>query len=360
MPKLKAKIEGRGNGIRTVVINLRDVAKALNCPPAFPTKFFGFELGAQSKWDAKSERASVNGAHTAPDLQKILSKFVSIFILCPKCGLPEIKWNVTKNGIKIDCAACGHNGMLNTGHKLLTYILKQKSSKKKGGGSKKERREKKDRQKKGSKSSSVSKVKSSKKEEEYVFETESSQAAVEERKKKEFAQIMKGRANVSAVSAKDSPVLVLRDYIKTKKPTEKQILAELKRLKLSRSFSETEKFKILLETVIDVTKPPSTVVEQFAKNKSLLTEVVTNEQSANLVLLCIEELVGVVEKKLLPRTPMILQQLYDDDILEEEDILKWSESPPETSLISRGIALEVRKAAAPFIKWLQEADEEDD
>jgi len=41
MPKLKAKIEGRGNGIRTVIINMADIAKALNCPPACKLQFVG-------------------------------------------------------------------------------------------------------------------------------------------------------------------------------------------------------------------------------------------------------------------------------------------------------------------------------
>lgn len=33
MPKLIAKVEGKGNGIKTVIVNMVDVAKALNRPP---------------------------------------------------------------------------------------------------------------------------------------------------------------------------------------------------------------------------------------------------------------------------------------------------------------------------------------
>ncbi len=33
MPKLQAKIEGKGNGIKTLVVNMVDVAKSLNRPP---------------------------------------------------------------------------------------------------------------------------------------------------------------------------------------------------------------------------------------------------------------------------------------------------------------------------------------
>ncbi|GAB5363138.1 hypothetical protein AAMO2058_000857700 [Amorphochlora amoebiformis] len=356
MPKLKAKIEGRGNGIRTIVPNMVDVAKALNVPPEYPTKFFGVELGAQSKYDSKSERASVNGAHGAPDLQKILTKFIQMFILCPRCELPEIKWNVTKTALKIDCAACGYNGQINNQHRLLTYILKTKSGKgkKKDKSSKKDRRERRAKQASGAKSKPDRKV-----EEDVVWHTDTTKEAVEARKKLEFEKMTNGREKVSTVSSKDSPVLVLRDYIKTKDPSVPQILAELKLLQVARGFSETEKFKILIESTID-TSDPKSVASQFEKNAKLYGRIATTPHATNLFLLCMEELVGVGDKIMLKRTPIILQKLYDADVLEEEAIIKWAESPPETSLITRDSAVAVRKAAKPFVIWLQEAEEEDD
>jgi len=36
MPRLIAKVEGKGNGIKTVIVNMVDVAKALNRPPTYP------------------------------------------------------------------------------------------------------------------------------------------------------------------------------------------------------------------------------------------------------------------------------------------------------------------------------------
>lgn len=56
MPKLMAKVEGKGNGIKTVIVNMVDVAKAVGCPPTYPCKFFGCELGAQTLFDFKNDR----------------------------------------------------------------------------------------------------------------------------------------------------------------------------------------------------------------------------------------------------------------------------------------------------------------
>ena len=56
MPRLQAKVEGKGNGIKTVLVNMVDVARALSRPPTYVTKYFGCELGAQTNADVKNER----------------------------------------------------------------------------------------------------------------------------------------------------------------------------------------------------------------------------------------------------------------------------------------------------------------
>jgi len=75
MPKLMTKIEGRGNGIKTNLVNMVDVAKALARPPSYTTKYFGCELGAQSKFDEKTGIALVNGAHDNSKLVALLEIF---------------------------------------------------------------------------------------------------------------------------------------------------------------------------------------------------------------------------------------------------------------------------------------------
>ena len=70
MPSVFGKIEGRGNGIKTVIPNISEVALALHREPGEVNKFFGTELGAQTTYNADTDRAVVNGAHTDQVLQR--------------------------------------------------------------------------------------------------------------------------------------------------------------------------------------------------------------------------------------------------------------------------------------------------
>ena len=121
MPRLQTRIEGRGNGIKTALPNMFDVARYLRVPVEFPTKYFGCELGAQSM--ISEDRAIVNGAHTQETMQEQLDRFIDKYVLCPKCKLPEITMEITKKKfIEAKCAACGWAGPLDNVHKVATFI----------------------------------------------------------------------------------------------------------------------------------------------------------------------------------------------------------------------------------------------
>lgn len=141
MPLLLTKIEGKGNGIKTVIPNMSDVARALSRPPTYPTKFFGCELGAQTSFDEKNDRYIVNGAHDATKLRELLDGFIDKFVLCKACKNPETDLIITRTEEVIrDCKACGERTGVDMRHKLTTFIIKnppknpKKSKSKKAGG----------------------------------------------------------------------------------------------------------------------------------------------------------------------------------------------------------------------------------
>ena len=55
MPKVMAKKEGKGNGKKTVVVNIFDIGKALARPSEHPMKYLGFELGCIVNYDSKKD-----------------------------------------------------------------------------------------------------------------------------------------------------------------------------------------------------------------------------------------------------------------------------------------------------------------
>ncbi|KAA8538565.1 hypothetical protein F0562_028241 [Nyssa sinensis] len=151
MPKMITKIEGRGNGIKTNVVNMVDIAKALGRPASYTTKYFGCELGAQSKFDEKTSTAHVNGAHDTAKLAGLLENFIKKYVQCYGCGNPETEIIITKaQMITLKCAACGFLSDVDMRDKLTGFILKNPPEQKKGSKDKKAmRRAEKERLKEG-------------------------------------------------------------------------------------------------------------------------------------------------------------------------------------------------------------------
>ena len=48
MPRMQLKTESQGNGIKTNIVNLPDVAKHIRTSESYILKFFGFEKATQT------------------------------------------------------------------------------------------------------------------------------------------------------------------------------------------------------------------------------------------------------------------------------------------------------------------------
>lgn len=133
MPALVTRIEGRGNGIKTNVVNNVDIAKALERPPEYVLKFYGCELGAQTKFDKASGTSIVNGSHDSAKLAELLEGFIKKYVQCYSCGNPETKVVITRSQcIHLRCAACGFVSEVDMRDKLTTFILNHPPEAKEG------------------------------------------------------------------------------------------------------------------------------------------------------------------------------------------------------------------------------------
>jgi len=372
------KVEKPGtNGVKTVVENMTAIAKALEIPPEYPTRFFGYELGAQATYEDSADRtcAIVKGKHTVQDLDRLLEDFIKKFILCPKCKLPETKISVKKGQVRIDCRGCGHTGPLATGHKLENFIAKNPPNRKKDGFKSQTEVESEQKDSPGIGSEVESEKKVGNEKEEWSLDTS---VEAQKARRAEFLAAQLGKTHISKEETdKSRPEIILKNFMKNSTDPV-SITAELDRLQLKHGLGPEERWRILLISAIDVSSP-KTIATQFTARASLLKRLVKDQASGVLMITSIERLLDSASPRsndmgpenrnklqedlkanLVTRSGVILQKLYDADVLSEETILAWAQSPPEASAwaVGKDVAAYARSCAKPLIEWLQSAEEE--
>lgn len=386
MPKIIAKVEGKGNGIKTVIVNMADVAKALSRPPTYPTKFFGCELGAQTNFDIKNDRFIVNGSHDANKLQGLLDIFIKKFVLCQECSNPETTLTVSQKNqsIRARCAACGHTSNIDMRHKLTTFILKNPPdmdpTTTTPSKSKKDKKDKKSKKPSNSDENGDRASPEANSQEQMAAQRASgglvdappekeahgddddwgedvSDEAVRKRMQEltDAAKVMAMSDDLekTANERMDLFYAFVKNKInnKTLSSSDQEILAEAERLEV-----KDKAALVLVELLMD-----TKIVTQIKQHRRLLLRFCHNNTKAQKYLLGgIEQLVGKVHKDdLLPKVTHILKQLYDTDVVDEEVILDWSKKVSK-KYVDKSVSQEIHERAAPFIKWLEEAEEEEE
>ncbi|TDL15834.1 eukaryotic translation initiation factor 5 [Rickenella mellea] len=375
MPLLLTKIEGKGNGIKTVIPNMADVARALSRPPTYPTKFFGCELGAQTSFDEKVDRYIVNGAHDATRLRELLDTFIDKFVLCGSCKNPETELILTKTEEIIrDCKACGQRTSVDMRHKLTTFILRNPPKKVKT--------------KKGSESNApeVASPGNGGAEGEEGGGAESDDELTK-RIKSEAAELsVKPAIGEDGWSVDTSPEAV-KARVKTLETSMQASLvlngdddsdedsnspygqigiwavekrADINSVDVFKKAQELgiEKKHRTVQTLVQ-TLFTEDIVTEIPKFAPVFTKMMTSEKHQKALLGGIERFVGVEHLELLSSVPKILMEFYQADILQEDVIKQWG-THVSKKYVDKETCKKVRKASEPFLKWLDEADDDDE
>jgi len=129
MHLIKVKVEGKGKMVKTVLENIDEVAKDLEVPTEYITKFFAYELSVQ--YQMKNKKHTLGSARNAEDLMGILDVFIEKLILCGTCNYPETVLCISKNQLALRCKACGNKTIVNYQHRITDYIFKKIQSEKK-------------------------------------------------------------------------------------------------------------------------------------------------------------------------------------------------------------------------------------
>ncbi|KAJ9614394.1 eukaryotic translation initiation factor 5 [Cladophialophora chaetospira] len=408
MERLQSKIEGKGNGIKTVVANLPSVAASLARPPAYVIKYFGFELGAQTNTNPKDDRWIINGAHEASKLQDSLDGFISRFVLCKSCKNPETEINIKDGRILLDCKACGQRTDVDIRHKLSGFILKNEP--KSGKKSKTVKMTRRDRAKAEAHENGSANGGSPHDSNSDKGDGEAGDEAVELEagSDDEFTrQITEGAKNIElksngepkddewtvdtsaeavAARAKELPTdvkssLALDDDEEGEENGHNAydqlgtwLIDETKAKGAVSKVDDLEIYKKAKELGIEIKHKTLTVLaqtlfdekivkeKQIDKRASMLkTMIGESEKHMKAFLGGTERFVGNDYPDLIPQVPAILMSYYQHDLVSEEVAKAWGHKASK-KYVDISTSRKVRKAAEKFLQWLDEAesDEESD
>ncbi|MCJ1326049.1 hypothetical protein MMC10_002712 [Thelotrema lepadinum] len=405
MEKLLSKIEGKGNGIKTVIVNLSSVSQSLSRPPAYVIKYFGFELGAQTNTNPADDRWIINGAHEASKLQDYLDGFISKFVLCKKCKNPETDVAIKDGHIVLDCKACGQRSDVDLRLKLSSFILKNQPKKgKKDKSDKKARRAKAKENgeadpnanghggspgsnsdnpededldigiEAGSDDEFTRRINAeaknldtsaSLKNDEWAVDV--SEEAVKARAKElpgELKQKLafddddEGEGESSGNSAYDQ----LGSWIISSASDKPGGVGDLDNVEIyvkAKELGIENKHKTL--TVLAQTIFDDSIASQIPKRAGMLKKMMTSDRHQKALLGGTERFIGNEHTNLIPQVPKVLLAYYQEDLIEEEVLKAWG-TKASKKYVDIPTSKKVRKAAEPFLEWLEnaESDEEDE
>lgn len=405
MERLQTKIEGKGNGIKTVVVNLSSVAQSLSRPGSYVIKYFGFELGAQTNIDPRDDRWIINGAHDAPKLQDYLDGFINKFVLCKKCKNPETDVVIKDERILLDCKACGVRSDVDLRLKLSGFILKNQPKKggKKDKAERKAARRAKQQQANGTGKENGSgsgaednsedasaangekdKVAEGSDDEFEKVKADAFEAAVEAEDKEDNWAVDMSEAAVKARQAQlpgdfkqklnfadddeegegggSSVYDLLGTWIQDQ-ATEKGGADAVESIDIYKKAKELgiegkhRTVLVLVQAMFDTDK----ICAQIPKRASMLKSIVTSERHEKALLGGTERFVGINGKErpeLFGQLVKMLQLYYHYDLVSEDVFTKWG-AKASKKYVDLATSKKVRKAAEPFLTWLAEAEEED-
>lgn len=396
MERLMSKIEGKGNGIKTVIVNLNSVAQSLSRPPSYVIKYFGFELGAQANAKPTDDRWIINGAHDAAKLQDYLDGFISKFVLCKKCKNPETDVFIKDEKITLDCKACGQRTDVDPRLKLSTFIVRNNPK-----GGKKEKKDKKARREAkkeksqangdhdaspgdsngsengedgdmapeaGSDDELTRRINSEAKTIEADAEIEDDDWAVDVSE-----EAVKARAKELPDDLKRSLVLEDADEDEADGPSSYEQLgswivetanekggvtnvSDIDIYRKAKEFGIENKHKtvaVLAQSIFD-----DKITKQIEDRAPLLKKMITSERHEKAFLGGTERFVGQDRPALVAQVPAILLGYYQNDLVSEATLKAWG-AKASKKYVDLATSKKIRKTAQPFIDWLENASEEE-
>lgn len=343
--QLQVQVVGKSKMIRTMLVNILDVAKDMQVPPSYPGNFMGYEIGAQSKFDAKKperQQAFLSGEHDLKDLSRLAQKFIQEVVLCPQCGLPEITIEIASKKILGVCRACGGREELKiSNEKFRRFVLNHPPTSSKGAFDGKQDVKKAEAKEKKQAIKEKEKIKKNKMngnteneetpQEDVVWFSDTSSEAARKRREEMLPDALR------------APKKSL-DKEEIKKLIEEKDVDKLEEEKKESQSTGAEFVKFLFKAVADSS------AKDLGTKHSKVFKHFADTSDGQIALLEALESYCKKNDSIVAQVPLILKHYYAEDLASEENILAWSKKGPGNKT--------VRQHATPFIQWLEEAEEE--
>ena len=320
----------RHSNKKVAIVNMPQVARALNRPPEEVVKYLGQVLSSNGSYSAKTREYLVGGTYTTATLQQKLLDYCEAFVVCGLCRNPETEYRVRRNAVFLKCLACGGKTEVDGELKLCKYIATQYAA---GRFPARGRR---------------NATGPSQEENPGHLNQQLASAPIDS---SEHGDVDEEGAIQLAVDATRHFLDVHADF------SDSQLVELISHQQIASTLKSHVKLIILVRAAFtkNVFKD-----KEVAKYAPALRGIINGNKILERHLIAALEALCVEKPK---HFAVMLKQCYDEDVLDEETILVWARegrSDYTLDTVDEEACAVLREEAEPVVRWLEEAESEDE
>jgi translation initiation factor 2 subunit 2 len=106
------KVRSGTIGMRTYIVNFKEIAQALNRDPLHLLRYMSREMATAGSMD--NARAIFQGKFKVDTLNRLIELYSEVYVVCPVCKRPDTKIVKEKRFSFLSCDACGAKSSIKT------------------------------------------------------------------------------------------------------------------------------------------------------------------------------------------------------------------------------------------------------
>jgi len=106
------KVRSGTIGMRTYIVNYKEIAEALNRDPQHLLRYLSREMATAGSVDGV--RAIFQGKFRSDTLDRLIQRYAEEFVMCPVCKRPDTKIAKERRLSFLQCEACGAKSSVRT------------------------------------------------------------------------------------------------------------------------------------------------------------------------------------------------------------------------------------------------------